>query len=277
MRSRTRPRSAPVAEGPKAAFGRCRLASGCSLNIPCDCHRPASPAHAKHAGRGGAVAALAMRRPEGTEQHVQDQGSADPLSAAGRRPWPGGLLWHESEILPQSGHTVVSGQIAVGGPYALTDQDGTPALQHRFSRQIQLIYFGYSFCPDVCPTTLAVMAAGAGQAGHRRRTASCRSSSPSIPARDTPAVLEELSDSVRAALCRPDRHAGPDRGGGKGISRLSPRNSRLPGGTYGMDHSSVIYLMGPDGKLGQLLRRSDLAGRSGERLKQKILQRQISI
>ena len=41
----------------------------------------------------------------------------------------GGLLWHESEICPGLGHTVTSGQVAVGGPFRLTDQNGKPALQ----------------------------------------------------------------------------------------------------------------------------------------------------
>src|SRR6201999_1658924 len=71
----------------------------------------------------------------------------------------GGLLWHESEMIPGLGRTVVSGQIAVGGGYSLIDHAGKPRSSTDFRGKYQLIYFGYSFCPDVCPTTLAVMAA----------------------------------------------------------------------------------------------------------------------
>src|ERR1700742_4940604 len=77
----------------------------------------------------------------------------------------GGVLWHESEMLPKLGQTIVSGQIAVGGPYALTDQDGRPRSSTDFRGKFQLIYFGYSFCPDVCPTTLAIMAAAMDKLG----------------------------------------------------------------------------------------------------------------
>src|SRR5579872_5074509 len=77
----------------------------------------------------------------------------------------GGLLWHESEMVPGLGCTVVSGQIAVGGPYALTDQDGKPRASTDFGGKYQLVYFGYTFCPDVCPTTLAVMAAALDKMG----------------------------------------------------------------------------------------------------------------
>src|ERR1700744_5501013 len=69
----------------------------------------------------------------------------------------GGLIWHESENVPGLGRTVTSGQIAVGGPYTLIDQDGQKRSSTDFRGKYQLIYFGYSFCPDVCPTTLAVM------------------------------------------------------------------------------------------------------------------------
>src|SRR6516164_2070638 len=46
----------------------------------------------------------------------------------------------------------------VGGPFQLTDQDGKPRASGDFHGKYMLIYFGYSNCPDVCPTTLAVMA-----------------------------------------------------------------------------------------------------------------------
>src|SRR5689334_24836254 len=71
----------------------------------------------------------------------------------------GGFLWLKGNDVPQLGRNVITGQIAVGGPYALTDQDGKPRASTDFGGKFQLIYFGYTFCPDVCPTTLAVIAA----------------------------------------------------------------------------------------------------------------------
>src|SRR3982751_995601 len=77
----------------------------------------------------------------------------------------GGFLWLKGDQVPQLGTNMVSGQIAVGGPYALTDQDGKPRASTDFGGKYQLIYFGYTFCPDVCPTTLALMAAALDRLG----------------------------------------------------------------------------------------------------------------
>ncbi|HKD48324.1 MAG TPA: SCO family protein [Rhizomicrobium sp.] len=159
----------------------------------------------------------------------------------------GGLLWHESEMLPQLGHTIVSGQIAVGGPYALTDQDGKPRSSTDFRGKYQLIYFGYTFCPDVCPTTLAVMAAALEKMG----VAQDRIVPVFItidPARDKPSVLKKYLAAfgprfvgltgTREQIAEVERQY-----------HVFARKQSLQNGNYSMDHSSVIYLMSPNGKL----------------------------
>jgi protein SCO1 len=159
----------------------------------------------------------------------------------------GGLLWHASDMLPQLGQTLVSGQIAVGGPYTLTDQDGQPRASTDFRGKYQLIYFGYTFCPDVCPTTLAIIAAAMDKLGPSQNRIV-----PIFitidPARDKPAVLKKYLAAF-----------GPRFIGLTGTSeqlapvekqfRVFAQKQTLPGGSYSMNHSSVIYLMGPDGKL----------------------------
>ncbi len=91
----------------------------------------------------------------------------------------GGLLWHESEMVPGLGKTVISGEATVGGPFHLTDQTGKSVTDADFRGRYMLVYFGYSFCPDVCPTTLGVMAQALDKMG-AIQAASCPSSSPSI-------------------------------------------------------------------------------------------------
>jgi cytochrome oxidase Cu insertion factor (SCO1/SenC/PrrC family) len=159
----------------------------------------------------------------------------------------GGLLWHQSEMLPQLGHTIVSGQIAVGGPYALTDQDGRTRSSTAFSGKYQLIYFGYTFCPDVCPTTLAVMAAALDKMG----AAQARIVPIFItvdPARDKPSVLKKYLAAFGPRFVgltgTPGQIAQVEK-----EYRVFAKKQPLAGGNYGMDHSSVIYLMGPGGKL----------------------------
>ena len=53
---------------------------------------------------------------------------------------------------------LMSGKAQVGGPFTLTDQFGSPRSLRDFKGKLVLLYFGYAFCPDVCPTDLAAMA-----------------------------------------------------------------------------------------------------------------------
>ena len=72
----------------------------------------------------------------------------------------------------------------IGGPFTLTDQDGKTVSDRDFAGKYRIIYFGYTFCPDVCPVDVQKMArrcARSTRAIRRSRRRSCRSSSPSIP------------------------------------------------------------------------------------------------
>ena len=159
----------------------------------------------------------------------------------------GGLLWHESEMVPGLGRTVVSGQIAVGGPYALTDQDGKPRASTDFGGKYQLVYFGYTFCPDVCPTTLAVMAAALDKMGvDQNRVVPVFITVD--PERDTPAALKKYMAAFGPRFVgltgTPQQIAKVEK-----EFRVYAKKQPLADGNYGMDHSSVMYLMAPDGKL----------------------------
>jgi protein SCO1/2 len=159
----------------------------------------------------------------------------------------GGLIWHESDSVPGLGRTVTSGVIQVGGPYRLIDQDGKPRSSADFRGRYQLIYFGYSFCPDVCPTTLGVISSALDKLG----VDSGRIVPVFItidPERDTPAVLKKymaafgpqfvgLTGSV-ADIAKVEKEY-----------RVYAKKQPLEGKSgYGMDHSSVIYLIGPNGR-----------------------------
>ena len=159
----------------------------------------------------------------------------------------GGVLWYESEKVPGLGRVVSTGQADVGGPFQLTDQHGKPVSDQAFRGRYMLIYFGYSFCPDVCPTTLAVMAQALEKLGGK--------SSQVVPVfitidpeRDTPKVLDEYMKSFGPTFVgltgTPDQIKTVEK-----RYRVYAVKKPLEGGNYGMDHSSVIYLMGPDGKM----------------------------
>jgi cytochrome oxidase Cu insertion factor (SCO1/SenC/PrrC family) len=163
----------------------------------------------------------------------------------------GGLLWHESENIPSLGRTVTSGKVEVGGPYSLTDQDGKTRSSTDFRGKYQLIYFGYSFCPDVCPTTLGVISQSLDKLG-----ADAGRVVPIFitidPERDNSAILKQymaafgprfvgLTGSISAIAAVEKQY--------RVYAKKQPLDKNNPKAGYGMDHSSVIYLMGPDGRL----------------------------
>ena len=156
------------------------------------------------------------------------------------------LLWHASDDLPALGRNVETGTVAIGGPFVLTDQNGAKRASADFRGRYMLIYFGYSTCPDVCPTTLALMSDALHKLG-AKADAIVPIFISIDPQRDTAAKLKtylavfgprfigltgDLASIARVA----------------GLYRVYMKKQPLAGGSYAMDHSSVIYLMGPNGK-----------------------------
>jgi len=163
----------------------------------------------------------------------------------------GGLLWHESETVPGLGRSVITGQADVGGPFKLVDQTGKPVSDADFRGRYMLIYFGYSFCPDVCPTTLAVMAQALDKLG-----AESRRVVPIFitidPERDTPQVLADYMKAFGPNFVGLTGSAAAIKDAEKKYRVYAvkkPLDPARPNAGYGMDHSSVLYLMGPNGKL----------------------------
>jgi cytochrome oxidase Cu insertion factor (SCO1/SenC/PrrC family) len=158
----------------------------------------------------------------------------------------GGLLWHAGDQIGGIGRAVQSGTAQIGGPFALVDQYGKTRTDSEFRGRFLLIYFGYSFCPDVCPTTLQEMSAALDKLGpkHARVVPVFITVD---PARDTPDVLKAYMKSFGADFIGLT-------GNGRAIADAARayhvyiRKHPLQGGGYSMDHSGVMYLMGPDGK-----------------------------
>jgi cytochrome oxidase Cu insertion factor (SCO1/SenC/PrrC family) len=163
----------------------------------------------------------------------------------------GGILWRESENVPGLGRTITTGSVAVGGPYRLTDQDGRPRTSGDFAGRYQLIYFGYTNCPDVCPTTLGVVAEALEQLG-----LSADRIVPIFitidPGHDTPGVLKPYVKAFGPRFVGLTGSAAEIAAVEKSYrvyAQKKPVDPAKPDGAYGYDHSSVLYLMGPDCKL----------------------------
>jgi len=180
----------------------------------------------------------------------------------------GGVLWYESNKVPGLGRVVTTGQADVGGPFQLTDQSGKRVSDKDFRGRYMLIYFGYSFCPDVCPTTLAVMAQALEKLGGRAGRVT-----PVFitidPERDTPKVLDEYMKSFGPAFVGLTGSPAEIKDVEKKF-RVYAAKKPLEGGNYGMDHSSVLYLMGPNGKMISFFDETVSPDDLAKELKQKI-------
>jgi cytochrome oxidase Cu insertion factor (SCO1/SenC/PrrC family) len=163
----------------------------------------------------------------------------------------GGVLWYESEQVPRLGQVISTGKADVGGPFRLTDQTGKTVSDADFRGRYMLIYFGYSFCPDVCPTTLSVIAQALDKLGNDGK----RIVPVFItidPERDTPKVLTDYMKAFGANFVGLTGSAAEIKEVEKKYRVYAvkkPVDPNNPKRGYGMDHSSVLYLMGPDGKL----------------------------
>ncbi|HJR57045.1 MAG TPA: SCO family protein [Rhizomicrobium sp.] len=165
----------------------------------------------------------------------------------------GVLLWHQSRNSDEElGRVVSTGTTMVGGNFTLTGHTGRKASSSEFRGRYQLIYFGFTMCPDVCPTTLAVMADALDKLGERRKRIV-----PILitidPERDTPKVMAQYvksfgDDFIGFTGSVAEIEAVKKLYRVYGAKKALDEEKGLAGG-YGMDHSSVMYLMGPDGKL----------------------------
>lgn len=136
---------------------------------------------------------------------------------------------------------------SVGGPFRLVDQDGRAVDESILKGRWTAVFFGYTFCPDVCPATLQSLAAARAALGARADRLGVVFISVD-PARDTPARLKAyLSDpdfpkGAIGLTGSADAVAAAARAYGVYFRRAGD------GPSYTVDHSAVVYLMDPDGR-----------------------------
>ncbi len=136
----------------------------------------------------------------------------------------------------------------VGGPFTLQDGDGKQVADRDFRGKYMLVYFGYTFCPDVCPTTLNEVADAVERLGPKADM--LRPIFITVdPKRDTPAVVKQYAAAFTPRLIgltgSPEQIAQVAKE--YRVYYAEHRTGAGPG-DYTMDHSSILYLMGPDGK-----------------------------
>ena len=137
----------------------------------------------------------------------------------------------------------------IGGPFALVDQDGHARTDASFRGKYRIMYFGYTFCPDVCPVDVAHLTAGYRAFAKSDPARAARVVPVFVtvdPARDTPAVLKQFTSAFDPALVGLTGTSGQVAAITKEYG-VTYQIQRTPSG-YLVDHSRVAFLMDPDGK-----------------------------
>lgn len=181
----------------------------------------------------------------------------------------GTFLW--KELSPPRPHDVqVTGEADIRNAYTLTDHAGRAVTAANFAGRWQMVFFGFTYCPDICPTTLAYMASVMDLLGpEAERVAPIFITVD--PARDTVAVMAEY---VAAFHPRMTGLTGTDAQVAEAARNFRAYYERMadaaaPGG-YLMAHSGYIYLMRPDGRFDSVFREG---GQPPEELAEEISMR----
>ena len=146
----------------------------------------------------------------------------------------------------QKGGSPIAG-IAIGGPFQLTDQHGATVTEASLKGHPSAMFFGYTFCPDVCPTTLSDLTqwmAKLGPEGDRLQVYFVTVD----PERDT---QDQMAAYLQAFDPRFLGLTGTRPAIDKMLAeyRVYSRKMPLDGGSYTMDHTAAVYLLDADGRL----------------------------
>jgi len=140
----------------------------------------------------------------------------------------------------------------VGGGFHLVDQSGRAVDETVLKHKWTAVFFGYTFCPDVCPTTLQTLGAASEQLGARARDFQVVFITVD-PDRDTPPVLKAYLSSAAFPRATIGLTGSSDQIAAVTKAYGVYYQKEGSGAGYAVDHSSAIYLMNPDGKFDSVI------------------------
>ena len=140
---------------------------------------------------------------------------------------------------------------SIGGDFALTNSKGETVRWDDFAGKYRVVYFGYAFCPDVCPTDMQRVAQG---------LKVLKASDPALaakivplfitidPERDTPKVVGEFAAAFSPDIIGLTGTPEQIEVTAKTFKVFYAKGAAVEGGGYLVDHSNIVYLFGPEGE-----------------------------
>ncbi len=141
-----------------------------------------------------------------------------------------------------------SDTVSIGGPFTLVDQNGQEVTDEKFRGRLMLVYFGYTYCPDVCPLGLTTIAEAIDQLPAEDRDQVVPLFITVDPERDTVAVMKDYVGAFSDRLVGLTGSAAQVDAAVRAYRVYARKGESDADGTYLVDHSTFTYLMDRDGR-----------------------------
>ena len=152
-------------------------------------------------------------------------------------------LW----IYKQTKNNNLNKATLVGGSYNLTDHNGNKVTDKSFSNKFKIIYFGYTFCPDICPTGMAVISQALDLLGNKAKRIK-----PIFitvdPKRDNVEIMAEYHNHFHPSFSNLTGTLDQIRRVAKLYRVYYKKSDASEAENYLMDHSSIMYVLSPEGE-----------------------------
>lgn len=172
-----------------------------------------------------------------------------------------------------------SGRALIGGPFELVNHHGETVTEADFAGRPMLIYFGFTYCPDVCPMSLQIMAAALDQLEPQARAEFQTLLISVDPERDTPELLAQYVTSEAfpeglVGLTGTQEQVRRAADAYRVFFRRSEQDSSMA--EYLIDHSSIIYLMDREGQFVEVFPHSTAPEVIAQRLQRFLEEERVS-
>lgn len=158
------------------------------------------------------------------------------------------VLVGASFLIPAADDTTQAQEpVPIGGGFALVDQNGDRKTEQDFRGRFMLVYFGYTFCPDMCPLGLQTITAALDELTTEQQERVVPVFITVDPERDTVPVMRDYVGQFHPRLVGLTGSEAEIADAARAW-RVYARKAEPKDGSYLVDHSTFTYLMGPDGR-----------------------------